>query len=62
MHKFYVTTWFASSGEQGDSPPYPRRAWYFPFRSEEACRDCASQGDAVAIQILCRHEGGDTNA
>jgi hypothetical protein len=54
--KFYITAW-PTSPFQGDAPQYPRRPWYSPFRSEEACRQCASQGDVVAIGRVNAHEG-----
>jgi hypothetical protein len=59
--KFYISVWPATPF-QGDSPPYPRRPWYSPFRSDQICRECAAQGDVVAIQRVNAHDAGRTNA
>ncbi len=43
---------------QGDSPQCPRQPWYFPFKSEVACRECASTGDVVALRLVNAHDAG----
>jgi hypothetical protein len=54
--KFYISAWRAEQWQQCDSPQFPRQPWYFPFRSEQACRECAAQGDVVAIERVRAHD------
>lgn len=54
--RLYQTNWRTDA--QGDSPPYPRQPWYFPFRSEANCRECAATGDVVALRLVNSHDAG----
>jgi hypothetical protein len=54
--RIYIKNWRTDA--QSESPAYPRQPWYFPFKSEASCRECASTGDVVALRLVNSHDQG----
>lgn len=54
--RLYLKNWRTDA--QCDAPQSPRQPWYFPFRSEKACRECAATGDVVALRLVNAHDAG----
>lgn len=55
-HRLYQKNW--RTDDQCDAPQCPHQPWYFPFRSEAACRECAATGDVVAMRLVNSHDAG----
>lgn len=54
--EFYISIWLLRQGQQCEAPQCPRLPWYWPFCSEDSCRQLAATGDRVAIERVGSHD------